>query len=408
MTISLRFPRTKIDNPCLRLSGLAIALLMVLRVSAAEWPGSTQTDTATNVAKKAFWEKGVLGKLVNYFDKADDVKPLDKFDITFIGGPDVNSTTGVGLAICGSGLYHLQPSNPALQQSCITITAKATTKGMFSALFINDNFLPEDRFRSHASLELATFKSAFWGIGFDQNDKDGNECMYTRNKVEFEGNFMFRLVDNLYAGPVAYYNFLSADHRDALCDQLLGDRPRQEQGLSLGAGLSYDTRDLIHDAHRGMYLSFLQRFSPACFNTAGLFTTTELQVCGYQPAWRGCVIAGELHSVINCGHHVPWTQYPYVGTNYRMRGYYQGRYRDRNIIEAQVEFRQHLWKRFGMVWWAGAANSFRDAHGLHLRHTLPNYGLGLRWRFKPGVNVRFDYGFTRNGSGFVFCINEAF
>lgn len=392
--------------------GIMAGLLLAGQVSATTAGDSSVTDLPDSLVaaddKPTFWQRGVLGKVINYFDKADDVKPLDRFDITFIGGPDINSTTGVGLGLCGSGLYHLQPSNPALQQSNITITGEATTKGMFTLNLTNDNFLPDDRFRSHAKLELTTFKNLFWGIGFEQNDQDENECMFTRNQVEFEGNFLMRSASNLYIGPAVYYNFLAADKRDALCNQLLGDLPRKEQVLGFGLALNYDTRDLLHDAHRGMYVNFQQRVSPEALNTSGLYATTDLQLCGYQPAWKGCVIAGELHTKINCGHDTPWTQYAQVGTNDRMRGYYRGRYRNRNIIEAQLEFRQHLWKRFGMVWWVGAANVFRDTHSWQLRHTLPNYGLGIRWRFKPGVNVRFDYGFTRNGSGIVFCINEAF
>ena len=91
-----------------------------------------------------------------------------------------------------------------------------------------------------------------------------------------------------------------------------------------------------------------------------------------------------------------------------MRGYYEARYRDRNIIEAQLEFRQHIKGRSGVVAWVGFANVFRDTHTWQFRQTLPNGGFGYRWRFKPGVNVRLDLGFTRKGPGFIFSINEAF
>ncbi len=390
--------------------------LLTLQLSAQEMGDSILTYDFSEVAerdtvqplKKYFWQKGILGGIVNYFDKSDDKKPLEKFDISFIGGPDINSTTGIGLGLCGSGLYHLQPTNPDLQQSSITITARATSKAMFTMLLVNEMFFPDDRYRSTAKLELSTFKNLFWGIGYEQNDVDANESYYTENYIKFNGNFMFRVVPNLYIGPILYYQYYTADKRDALCNDLLDFREHQSQVLSAGFGLSYDTRDCLHDAQRGMYINFQQRVSPAFCNTVGTFSTTEMQLSGYQPVWKGCVLAGELHSMLNVGHDTPWTEYAQVGSSYRMRGYYMGRYRDRNIIEAQLEFRQHLWKRIGMVWWVGAANSFHDTNNWRFSRTLPNYGAGVRWRFKPGVNIRFDYGFTRNGSGFVFCINEAF
>ena len=97
-----------------------------------------------------------------------------------------------------------------------------------------------------------------------------------------------------------------------------------------------------------------------------------------------------------------------VGSSNRMRGYYEGRYRDKNVIDAQIELRQHIWHRNGIALWVGAAEVFPRYSELRFRRILPNAGVGYRWQFKKGVNVRLDYGFSRNGSGFIFNINEAF
>ena len=36
-----------------------------------------------------------------------------------------------------------------------------------------------------------------------------------------------------------------------------------------------------------------------------------------------------------------------LGSSYSMRGYYEGRYRDKCAMDAQIELRQHVWKRNG-------------------------------------------------------------
>lgn len=98
-----------------------------------------------------------------------------------------------------------------------------------------------------------------------------------------------------------------------------------------------------------------------------------------------------------------------LGNSYSMRGYYEGRYRDKHKIEGQVELRQHVWKRNGVVVWIGAGTVFNKFSALCMDRVLPNYGIGYRWEFKKNVNVRLDYGFGKNGqSGFIFNINEAF
>lgn len=91
-----------------------------------------------------------------------------------------------------------------------------------------------------------------------------------------------------------------------------------------------------------------------------------------------------------------------------MRGYYEGRYRDKNLMEGQIELRQHIKGRNGVAAWVGMANVFPDFDHVAWRRTLPNAGVGYRWEFKKRINIRIDYGFTRNGGGFIFNINEAF
>ena len=112
---------------------------------------------------------------------------------------------------------------------------------------------------------------------------------------------------------------------------------------------------------------------------------------------------GITNSVASC------TLMAELGGTSSMRGYYEGRYRDKHSLEATVELRQHVWKRNGIVVWAGAGTVFPKFSALRSRQILPNAGVGYRWEFKKNVNVRLDYGFGKSGqSGFLFNINEAF
>jgi hypothetical protein len=96
-----------------------------------------------------------------------------------------------------------------------------------------------------------------------------------------------------------------------------------------------------------------------------------------------------------------------------MRGYYAGRFADLCSVSVQAELRQRIYKRLGGVVWGGAGNVFSYSN-FKWRHTLPNYGVGLRFEFKRRVNLRLDYGFGgRDGRGrlmhgAVFSVNEAF
>lgn len=99
---------------------------------------------------------------------------------------------------------------------------------------------------------------------------------------------------------------------------------------------------------------------------------------------------------------------PLLGGPYRMRGYYEGQYRDNNLIEAQIELRQKVYKRHGAVVWDGAGNVLPKFNKFRWKETLPGYGLGYRRKFKNRVNIRPDYGIGKGQSWFYFNINEAF
>lgn len=150
-----------------------------------------------------------------------------------------------------------------------------------------------------------------------------------------------------------------------------------------------------------------QRFFPSFFGNDQSFTRTELVADFFHPLWKGAVLAYDLHAEINSSK-TPWTMLALMGSSNRMRGYYEGRYRDKGMIETQIELRQKVYGRSGVVAWVGAGNVFPSMKKFSFDKTLPNYGVGYRWEFKNRVNVRLDYGFGKNQSGFIFNINEAF
>ena len=118
-------------------------------------------------------------------------------------------------------------------------------------------------------------------------------------------------------------------------------------------------------------------------------------------------MAGKFHTLLNYGNP-PWGLMAILGSSYSMRGYYEGRYRDKCVMDAQIELRQHVWKRNGVAVWVGAGTVFPRFSEFDMKHILPNYGFGYRWEFKKRVNVRLDLGFGKHQTGFIFNINEAF
>ncbi len=363
-------------------------------------PAGTETSTDTAAAKRSGWER-----FKRFFTESNQEKRDKKFDFSIIGGPFYSNDTKVGLGLVASGLYRMDRRDTLLQPSNVSLFSSVAISGFYMVGLRGANIFPKDRYRLNYLLYTFSFPSYFWGIGYDRNVDNANASKYTRKQNQAKVDFQIRVARNLYLGPVVSFDYVDG-LRFRKPELLEGQRP---SALSLGVGLvvNYDSRDVMTNAYRGWYVRLEQYAHPGWLGNRDVYGSTDLIADYYQQLWKGAVLAFDLHSQHNYGT-VSWAMLAKMGGSYRMRGYYEGRYRDRNLTEVQVELRQHIYNRHGIALWVGAGNVYHDFRSFRWDHTLPNYGIGYRWEFKKRVNVRLDYGFGRGQNGFIFQINEAF
>lgn len=371
-------------------------------VIADEHTAVIQDSDSTEDKKK----RGLINRIIDYFADSNKEKPYKKFDFSIIGGPHYSTDTKLGLGIVATGLYRTDKADSLLPRSNVAIYGDITTANYYKIGVRGNHIFPHDRGRIVYDVAFDSFKSDFWGIGFDNGDNDANKSRMDRCQVNAEINMLWRCAPNLYIGPALVYDFAYADNVER--PELLNGMNRRTWNIGAGISLVYDSRDVITNPHKGVYLNLSQYFRPAFIGNEYAFSTTDLHASAYTKVWKGGIIAGDLRGTLNFGNP-SWGMMALLGSSYSMRGYYEGRYRDKHKIEAQVELRQHLWGRNSMVIWAGAGTVFNKFSAIQADRLLPNFGIGYRWEFKKDVNIRLDYGIGKSGqSGFIFNINEAF
>ncbi len=327
------------------------------------------------------------------------------FDYTLVAGPFYNATTSFCIAAGITGQYRWDRADSLLQKSSVSAIAQVSIKGMVSAEITGANFMKHDRLRWNYRLRWQRQPMDFWGIGYEAGRHNQPIELY-RNRVYFRPEVMGRVARNFYVGASANISYTNATGLSN--KSLIAGQSTQIFSSGIGPIIQFDSRDNITDAYRGIFFRAEQLFYPAKVNKMP-FYSTDITFSGYKQLWKGAVGCFEAHGWFNYGDEVPWTMLAQVADNScRMRGYYEGRYRDRNIIEAQVELRQKVWGPLGVTVFAGAANTFGYFDDIHWKQTLPNYGLGIRFAFKERTNLRLDLGFTKNKPGVVFNIYEAF
>ena len=367
--------------------------------SVAVYGSVAASDTA--VVKK----RNAIQRFFDYFGNANKERSDKKFDISFIGGPFYNSALGVGIGVVGSGLYRIKGCARELQPSNVSIFGSVSTTGFYMIGIRGNNIFPEERFRINYTMNFYSMPSYFWGIGYENGNNDDNRTKMDRWQAEIKGEFMAKVAENFYLGVLLSWDYIRGGGVEKN-KHLFEGMDLITRNYGMGVTLQYDSRDLINNASRGVYLCVNQMFRPHWLWNDYAFSSTEFIASVYKQVWKGGLIAGDLRGKFNFGDP-SWAMMSKLGGSTAMRGYYEGRYRDMHYMAAQVELRQHIWRRNGAVVWVGAGNVFHD--GKSFKHILPNYGFGYRWEFKKRVNVRLDVGFGKPGQySFMFNINEAF
>lgn len=360
---------------------------------------ATKQDTLTK-------KKSLLTRFLDYFNDANKNKEHKKFDFSIIGGPHYSTDTKLGIGLVAAGLYRANANDTLLPPSNVSLFGDVSTVGFYMLGIRGTHIFPQDKYRADYTIHFYSFPCKFWGMGYDMGDDDSNKSDMKRWQARFKASFLFHLGDNLYLGPMVSYDYVIGRRIER--PELLNGMDQHTWNIGAGFSAVYDTRDVLTYPHRGFYINLSQCFRPRFMGNDYAFSTTELQVDAYQRVWKGAILAEDFRTMLNFGNP-SWGMMALLGNSNSMRGYYEGRYRDKHKMEAQVELRQHIWKRNSLTTWVGAGTVFHKFSEMRSRHILPNFGIGYRWEFKKNVNVRLDYGFGKAGqTGFLFSINEAF
>lgn len=226
----------------------------------------------------------------------------------------------------------------------------------------------------------------FYGTGYGQA-VTGEYLEMKETSCHVKAKPLFRLSSHLLLGPVAGFDYIKTGFPD------LNALSGEYASFSAGFHLEYDSRNSRTAPERGMLLSIENTASPSFGHGTGI--KASITADAFCRLWKGAVLAFDIHGDLN-SRDSWWMTWEKAGDGSRMRGYYPGRYRDRNFLCAQVELRQNFTEVHGAAVWAGAGNVFPSFGELRMSETLPTYGAGYRLNLF-GTLFRIDLGFGLSG-----------
>lgn len=202
-------------------------------------------------------------------------------------------------------------------------------------------------------------------------------------------------------------------------DRTLDQRQRLNFSLSgVGPVYTFDSRDVALGASKGSLLDLQVMFNGGFVGSDYNFVRYQVDARHFQRIFSDKTILalqvmGQFHS-----GNVPWYGLAGIGANLGgtlynnanlMRGIYEQRFRDRQMVTAQAELRQHLFWRIDGAAFIGAGQVGYDLKDYSFGGIHTAGGVGARFNFirRDRVNLRFDYAFGTD-PGFYFAIGEAF
>ncbi len=253
------------------------------------------------------------------------------------------------------------------------------------------------------------FPDRFYGIG-NRNAEADRENYSSRN-WRLQMNMQRRWGENFFAGlRMEFFSLRVVEIEDggllASCDI-----PGSQGGRLSALGLfgKWDSRDNTFSTASGTYCALFFNFFTPALASDFTFTQIILDARKYFPLGTAQVLAvqGIFKSVQGDS---PFQTLPMFGGLNLMRGFYEGRYRDRNMLALQAEYRRPLWGRFGLCGFAGAAQVQDKASRLALNEFHVAGGIGLRYKFnrRENLNIRLDAGFAGHSPAFYLTFAEAF
>lgn len=355
----------------------------------------------------------LIKKIANKFLSSDnDTSRSNSFFI--LPAMSYAQETGLEYGVAGNYSFYVDKLNIESRTSNILMMATMTTKNQKKINLNADLWTKNNEYHILAELRMRDWPFNFYGIGNDtwKNDEDYLDQTLYRAKFDIEK----KIVEKLYIGINTSFDKVIFNDVESggIYDPNSLNGADGGQYATIGTSLLFDSRDVTTYTNRGIYSRLKYAYAPQLFDDDDFNgNMLEADIRAYIPIYNKINLAAQIIYRGTYGNNVPFYTLRDLGGDMSMRGYYLGRYKDKNYLTTQAELRYRLHPRFGVTTFLGGGSTFSGQQAMRL---VPSYGAGFRYFFSlehsSSIRLDYAYGERRPGearqSGFYLSISEAF
>lgn len=262
-------------------------------------------------------------------------------------------------------------------------------------------------------------KIQYYGPGPDSQKSPRSNFLLEDNSLDF--SLGLSPARGLLLGPSAGLLWINTgpgrDRRFISADALYS--PEQVPGIDrqtnfrrYGAFLRFNTLDNAEGPRAGgFYLFQFNRYDDRRYSAYG-FHLYEADLRQYVPFFnQRRVIALRARTLLtgaNAGETVPFYLQPWLGGSDDLRGFRPFRFRDRNSLLFNAEYRWEIFAGLDMALFADAGKVFPRRGQLNFSRLEKSGGFGFRANVRNRTFLRLDFAFSREGFQAWFKFNDIF
>ena len=303
------------------------------------------------------------------------------------------------------------------RRSNITVGAAYTQLNQFLVYFPFQLFPNNQKYWINGEVGYFKYVFNYFGTGntlrqdfiekYDSSYIEKYDATFPRIRL----NVSKKISKSLYVGfRYVYDDFKFKKHNpegELAKNKVVGANGGRVSGV--GLSINYDTRDQLFCPSKGWVIEG-QLYTEGSYSGSDFsYQRLAIDASRYYAVGKNGVLA--FNGVISLATSgIPFHQMPVIGGSKKMRGYFEGAYRDANLLMLQSEYRFPIFKRFGGVVFGGLGEVSDKAYKWRWDYLRYNFGTGLRFAIDKTqkINIRADYGIGYKSSGFYLTIGEAF
>lgn len=294
--------------------------------------------------------------------------------------------------------------------SSVAFVALLTTRKQAIFELHPDFYWDDERNHVAGKLEYQRFPDSFWGVGPRTRSEDEED--YQRERLRFRGGPHRRFFGHVYAGLftdlMLYKGTYPSEPTGIFAT---GNIHGLDGGLTVGVGpmLAFDNRDNTVATRSGTLLSATWLGYSAALGSRYEFWKLTTEARQFFPVGEESELGLRYYGEMQ-GGSPPYYQLAMLGGDELLRGYYMGRFRDKNLVALEAEYRFPLFWKFGAVAFGGAgsvADRLEEFRSTPVR-AAGGGGLRLSLNTKERLNLRLDVGGGPETFGVYFTAREAF